>query len=159
MVEAGDLADLYDEAVSLGAEPRTVGNWLSGDVVAYLRRNETSLADTHLRPDHLYELATMVGEGALSSTAAKDVLARVLAGEGSPAAVAEQYDLLQISDAGALEAEVDAVLAGNPDVVAKLRAGDMKPVGFLVGQVMRATGGKADPRIVSDLIRTRAAAG
>jgi aspartyl-tRNA(Asn)/glutamyl-tRNA(Gln) amidotransferase subunit B len=54
---------------------------------------------------------------------------------------------------------VDAVLAGNPDVVAKLRAGDMKPVGFLVGQVMRATGGKADPRIVSDLIRTRAAAG
>ena len=159
MVEAGDLADLFDEAVSLGAEARTVGNWLSGDVVAYLRRNETALADTHLGADHLQELAAMVGDGALSSTAAKDVLARVLAGEGSPQAIAERHDLLQISDSGALEAEVAAVLADNPDVLAKLRAGDMKPIGFLVGQVMRATGGKADPKVVSELIRNKATAG
>ena len=159
MVEAGDLADLFDEAVSLGAEPRPVSNWLSGDVVAYLRRHEVTLADTHLRADHLHELATMVGDGALSSTAAKDVLARVIAGEGSPGAVAEQHDLLQISDTGALEAAVDAVLAANQDVLVKLQAGDMKPVGFLVGQVMRATGGKADPKIVSDLIRAKATAG
>ncbi len=159
MVEAGDLADLFDEAVALGAEARTVGNWLSGDVVAYLRRNETALAGTHLQADHLQELAVMVGEGALSSTAAKDVLARVLAGEGSPQAIAEQHDLLQISDTGALEAEVEAVLADNPDVLAKLQAGDLKPIGFLVGQVMRATGGKADPKVVSELIRNKATAG
>ncbi|MDJ0498064.1 MAG: Asp-tRNA(Asn)/Glu-tRNA(Gln) amidotransferase subunit GatB [Acidimicrobiia bacterium] len=159
MVEAGDLADLFDEAVSLGSEARTVGNWLSGDVVAYLRRNETTLADTHLQAEHLQELAVMVGEGALSSTAAKDVLARVLAGEGSPRAIAEQHDLLQISDTGALEAEVEAVLADNPDVLAKLQSGDLKPIGFLVGQVMRATGGKADPKVVSELIRNKATAG
>jgi aspartyl-tRNA(Asn)/glutamyl-tRNA(Gln) amidotransferase subunit B len=159
LVEAGDLADLFDEAVSLGAEARTVGNWLSGDVVAYLRRNETTLTETHLSGAHLHELAEMVGDGALSSTAAKDVLARVLAGEGSPQAVAEQHDLLQISDTAALEAEVEAVLAANPDVLAKLQTGDMKPVGFLVGQVMRATGGKADPKVVSELIRQKATSG
>jgi aspartyl-tRNA(Asn)/glutamyl-tRNA(Gln) amidotransferase subunit B len=136
-----------------------VGNWLSGDVVAYLRRNETTLTETHLSGAHLQELAEMVGDGALSSTAAKDVLARVLAGEGSPQAVAEQHDLLQISDTAALEAEVEAVLAANPDVLAKLQTGDMKPVGFLVGQVMRATGGKADPKVVSELIRQKATSG
>ena len=159
MVESGGLADLFDEAVALGAEARTVGNWLSGDVVAYLRRNETTLANTHLGGAHLHELAAMVADGALSSTAAKDVLARVLGGEGSPQEIAEQHDLLQVSDTTALEAEVEAVLAANPEVLVKLQGGDMKPVGFLVGQVMRATGGKADPKIVSDLIRKKATAG
>ncbi len=159
MVEAGDLADLFDAAVASGADVRTVGNWLSGDVVAYLRKNEIPLADTHLSGDHLRELAAMVTEGALSSTAAKDVLGRVLAGEGSPAEIAAAHDLTQISDTGALETEVAAVLDSNPDVVEKLRAGDMKPIGFLVGQVMKATRGKADPKIVSEMIRSKATAG
>ncbi|MDJ0923070.1 MAG: Asp-tRNA(Asn)/Glu-tRNA(Gln) amidotransferase subunit GatB [Acidimicrobiia bacterium] len=159
MVEAGDLADLFDDAVAGGADPRTVGNWLSGDVVAYLRRNDTTLQETHLSGAHLQELAEMVREGALSSTAAKDVLGRVLQGEGTPAALAAKHDLIQISDSGELEAEVDAVLAANVDVLGKIRGGDMKPIGFLVGQVMKATRGKADPKVVSELIRTKAAEG
>ena len=159
MVEAGDLADLFDAAVASGADARTVGNWLSGDVVAYLRKNETTLAASHLSGDHLRELAAMVADGALSSTAAKDVLGRVLAGEGSPAAVAAAHDLTQISDTGALEAEVDAILGANPEVLARLQEGDMKPIGFLVGQVMKATRGKADPKIVSELIRSKATGG
>ena len=156
MVEAGDLADLFDAAVELGADAKLVGNWLTGEVVAYLRRNDVSLADTALAAEHLHELAGMVGDAQLSSTAAKDVLGYVLAGEGSPAAVAAAHDLTQISDAGALEAEIDTVLADNPDVLERLRDGDMKPIGFLVGQVMKATRGKADPKVVSDLIRSKA---
>jgi Asp-tRNA(Asn)/Glu-tRNA(Gln) amidotransferase B subunit len=65
-------------------------------------------------------------------------------------------DLLQVSDEGAIEAEVAAVLEQHPDARDKIRAGDMKPIGFLVGQVMRATGGKADPKVVQELIRRRA---
>ena len=159
MVEAGDLADLFDAAVARGADARTVGNWLSGDVVAYLRKKETTLEATHLSAEHLHELANMVADGALSSTAAKDVLGRVLGGEGSPGEVAAANDLIQISDTGELEGEVDIVLQSNADVVEKLRAGDMKPIGFLVGQVMKATKGKADPKLVSEMIRAKATGG
>ena len=97
----------------------------------------------------------MTAGGDLSATAAKEVLAGVLAGEGDPREVAEARDLLQISDATAIEAEVAAVLEQHPEALAKLQDGDPKPIGFLVGQVMRATGGKADPRMVQDLIRRK----
>ena len=70
--------------------------------------------------------------------------------------MAEERDLLQISDLGVIESAVDAVLAEHGEALERMRGGDMKPVGFLVGQVMRATGGKADPKAVSDLIRSRA---
>jgi aspartyl-tRNA(Asn)/glutamyl-tRNA(Gln) amidotransferase subunit B len=159
LVEAGDLADLFDESVAAGADSKTVANWLSGEVVAYLRRGEISLADTHLSGDHLRELAEMVADGSLSSTAAKDVLGYVLDGEGTPAEVAESHDLIQISDEGALESEVAKVLGENPGVLERLRDGDMKPIGFLVGQVMKATRGKADPKVVSELIRSKATQG
>jgi aspartyl-tRNA(Asn)/glutamyl-tRNA(Gln) amidotransferase subunit B len=156
MVEAGDLADLFDDSVAAGADPKTVANWLTGEVVAYLRRRETTLAETHLTADHLCELGEMVAAGSLSSTAAKDVLGYVLDGEGTPAEVAAGHDLIQISDEGALEDEVAKVLAANPDVLQRLEEGDMKPIGFLVGLVMKATRGKADPKVVSELIRSKA---
>jgi aspartyl-tRNA(Asn)/glutamyl-tRNA(Gln) amidotransferase subunit B len=159
LVDAGDLADLFDEAAESGADVQTVANWLSGDVVAYLRRNEKTLGETHLTGAHLRELADMVGAGGLSSTAAKGVLGYVLDGEGSPGDVAADHDLTQISDEGALEAEVAKVLEDNPDVLDRLRAGDMKPIGFLVGQVMKATRGKADPKIVSEMVRAKAQQG
>jgi Asp-tRNA(Asn)/Glu-tRNA(Gln) amidotransferase B subunit len=97
----------------------------------------------------------MTSGGDLSATAAKEVLGGVLAGEGSPRQVADARDLLQISDEGAIETEVVSVLDQHPDALAKIAGGDMKPIGFLVGQVMKATGGKADPRMVQDLIRRK----
>jgi aspartyl-tRNA(Asn)/glutamyl-tRNA(Gln) amidotransferase subunit B len=155
LVEAGDLADLFDGAVSRGADAKLVANWLTGEVVAHLRRTDVDLADTALTAAHLEELASLVGRGSLSSTAAKEVLGYVLSGEGSPEEIAVARDLTQISDESALEAEVDSVLAANPDVVERLRSGDMKPIGFIVGQVMKATRGKADPKMVSELVRSK----
>jgi aspartyl-tRNA(Asn)/glutamyl-tRNA(Gln) amidotransferase subunit B len=133
-----------------------VGNWLTGDVVALLRRESLDLTATALTAPHLTELSAMVAGGDLSATAAKEVLERVIAGEGTPAEVAKDRDLIQISDVAAIEAAVDGVLAGNAEELQRMRDGDMKPLGFLVGQVMRATGGKADPRLVSDLLRRKA---
>ena len=97
----------------------------------------------------------MVLASELSATAAKEVLGVVMDEGGSPRAIAEERDLMQVSDTGALEAALDAVLAENEDTVERLAAGDMKPIGFLVGQVMRATGGKADPKMVQQLLRDR----
>jgi aspartyl-tRNA(Asn)/glutamyl-tRNA(Gln) amidotransferase subunit B len=91
----------------------------------------------------------------VSSSAAKDVLDGVLSGEGDPGAVARSRDLLQISDTAAIEEAVDTVLADNPDALESLRSGETKVLGFLVGQVMKATQGKADPRLVNQVIRAR----
>ncbi len=157
MLVAGDgLADLYEEAVAMGAEGRNAAIWLTGEVVAHLRRADAALADTPLAAGHIAELDGMVREGTLSATAAKEVLGAVLGGEGAPGEIAEARDLVQVTDVAALGAEVDAALAANPEAVAKIRDGDGKPIGFLVGQVMKATGGKADPRKVSELIRAKA---
>ncbi|MEA3511590.1 MAG: Asp-tRNA(Asn)/Glu-tRNA(Gln) amidotransferase GatCAB subunit B, partial [Actinomycetota bacterium] len=155
LADASDLSELFEAAVAEGADARTVAIWLTGEVVAYLRREETEVGETSLTASSLEGLAAMTAAGDLSATAAKEVLVGVLAGEGTPREVAEARDLLQISDVNEIEAEVSAVLDQNPDALAKLQNGDSKPIGFLVGQVMRATGGKADPRMVKDLIRQK----
>jgi aspartyl-tRNA(Asn)/glutamyl-tRNA(Gln) amidotransferase subunit B len=152
------LAELFEEAVAAGAGSKAVANWLTGEVTAYLRREGKQLGGASLTAGHLVELGEMTDDGRLSATAAKEVLAGVLEGEGSPSEVADARDLLQISDVGALEGVVDEVLAGNADALEKLRAGDMKPFGFLVGQVMRATGGRADPKLVNEILQRRAGA-
>ncbi len=154
--EAQDLGELFEAAVAAGADARMAGNWLSGDVVAHLRRRGVELGDTVLGPAHLAELSAMVAGGDLSATAAKEVLDHVMAGEGSPSDVAQAHDLIQMGDAAEIEKAVDAVLVENGEALDRMREGDMKPLGFLVGQVMRATGGKADPRMVSDILRRRA---
>jgi aspartyl-tRNA(Asn)/glutamyl-tRNA(Gln) amidotransferase subunit B len=97
----------------------------------------------------------MVDGGVVSTSAAKEVLDGVLSGQGPPREVAEDRDLIQVTDAGALEAVVDEVIAANPQAVEGFRNGEEKVVGFLVGQVMKATGGKADPRLVNRLLRDR----
>ncbi len=156
LADSDDLGRLFTAAVADGADARSVGNWITGEVVAYLRSADTTIDRTGLTPEHLGELVAMTSSGALSSTAAKEVLRGVLAGEGSPQTVAEERDLVQISDVTAIEDAVEAVLAENGDAVDKIRQGDAKPVGFLVGQVMKATGGKADPKIVQELVRAKA---
>jgi aspartyl-tRNA(Asn)/glutamyl-tRNA(Gln) amidotransferase subunit B len=97
----------------------------------------------------------MVDAGDLSSSAAKEVLTAAIDGEGDVGDIAEARDLLQVSDVGAIEEAVDAVLADNPEAVEKIANGDLKPIGFLVGQVMRATGGKADPKVVQHVLRDK----
>jgi aspartyl-tRNA(Asn)/glutamyl-tRNA(Gln) amidotransferase subunit B len=158
MVDSPDLAAIHAEAVAAGAEPRASALWLTGEVVAHLRREDVTVAETGLTGAQVAELVAMVADGAVSATAAKEVMAGVLAGEGDPAQVAEARDLLQISDEGALEEAIASVLLENEDARAKLEAGDMKPLGFLVGQVMKATGGKADPKIVQEILRREASA-
>ena len=149
------LADLFEESMESGASARSVGNWLTGEVIAHARRGDTEVEDTSLNAGHLLELSVMLDENKVSSSAAKEVLVATMDGDGSPAEIAEARDLLQVSDVVAIEAAVDSVLADNPDAVEKIRSGDMKPVGFLMGQVMRVTGGKADPKVVQSLLRSK----
>ncbi len=156
VAEAEGFGDVLEQAVAAGADARSIANWLTGEVVAQLRRLDVVLADTPLRAEHLVELHAMVSGEQLSSTAAKEVLGAVLEGEGGVREIAEARDLIQISDSGELERIVDGAVEGHPDEFARLRGGDMRLIGFFVGEVMRVSGGKADPRRVSELIRDRA---
>ncbi|HEX6299509.1 MAG TPA: Asp-tRNA(Asn)/Glu-tRNA(Gln) amidotransferase subunit GatB [Acidimicrobiia bacterium] len=146
------LREIFDTAVTAGAPARSAANWLTGEVTAWLRRTESNPEQISLSGEQLAELVAMTDDGTVSSSAAKEVLEGVLAGDGDPRDVAASRDLVQISDMSALEAAVDEALAANPDAVANFQAGEQKVVGFLVGQVMRATQGKADPRVVNELI-------
>ena len=147
------LRSIYDDAVSAGAPPRQTANWVTGEVNGWVRRTGSEVVP--LTGSQLAELLRMVEGGSVSSSAAKEVLEGVLEGEGDPAAVAAARDLIQVSDASALEAAVDEVLAGNPDAVTSFRGGEQKVVGFLVGQVMRATQGRADPKLVNEILRSK----
>ncbi|MCI0424242.1 MAG: Asp-tRNA(Asn)/Glu-tRNA(Gln) amidotransferase subunit GatB [Actinobacteria bacterium] len=152
------IRQVFDEATGLGADPTAAFNWLSGEVVSHLRRAGLESEELHLGGAELFELVTIVEEGLVSATAAKEVLEGVLTGEGGPREVASSRDLIQVSDATRIGEVVDAVLTANPDAVAGYRdRGEEKVVGFLVGQVMRQTQGKADPRVVNELLREKLA--
>ena len=153
-LDAG-LRRLYDDAVLSGAPPRSAANWITGEVLAWLRKAGVDAREARLDGPGLAELIEMVDDGSVSSSAAKDVLAGVLSGEGRPREVAERRDLLQVRDAGVLDTAVADVLAANPGAVEGFRGGEEKVVGFLVGQVMKATDGRADPRMVNQLLRER----
>lgn len=151
-----ELRALYDSAVTAGAEPTAVANWVTGEITGWLRRTESSPADLPVGGESLAELLEMVDQGMLSSSAAKEVLDGVLSGEGAPKDVAKSRDLIQISDGSALETIVDRILDENRDALASLQSGEDKVLGFLVGQVMRASQGKADPKLVNEILRSRA---
>ena len=146
------LRGVFESAVEEGATPKAAANWLTGETTAWLRRTDTDASQLGLSGGDLAELIAIVEEGVVSSSAAKDVLEGVLSGEGSPRSVAEARDLVQISDVSALEDAVTEVIEANPDAAESYRSGEKKIIGFLVGQVMRATQGKADPKQVNRIL-------
>lgn len=152
-----ELRALHEKAVANGADPRVAANWVTGEITAWMRRTDTAPAALHMTGARLAELLALIDDGTVSSSAAKEVLDGVLGGEGDPAQVARARDLVQISDAGEIERIVDVVLLENPDAMESLRSGEQKVLGFLVGLVMKTTQGKADPRLVSEILRSRAA--
>lgn len=150
-----EIRALFEAAVAGGCDPRMASNWTTGEVTGWLRREQKMLSTTGLDGSGLAELMGMIGSGRLSTSAAKNVLDGVLRGEGSPETVAVSRDLVQITDTEAIEAAVDEALASNPDAIDRLRAGEEKVIGFLVGQVMKVSQGKADPQMVNRVVRDR----
>ena len=152
------LRHLYEAAVKEGAEPKAAANWVTGEVIGWSRRHEVGPSELPVDGGALAELVGMVSAGKISSSAAKEVLDGVLSGEGTPGQVAEARDLIQIGDRAELGDLVAEVITANPKAVDGYRGGDEKVVGFLVGQVMKATQGKADPRVVDELLREQLSA-
>ncbi len=154
------LAEYFDAVVAAGTPPKPAANWVTGEFSRLLnaRAAEGLTADrVPLRPARLAELIEDVEAGHVSGTNAKAVLTETFATGESPRAVIERDGLAQVSDTGAIAASVAEVLAAHPAQVAEYRAGKQQLYGFLVGQVMKRTGGRADARIVNEELRRQLA--
>ncbi len=150
-----DMLALYDEAVAGGADGRAAANWLVGDLAGQLAAEDITLAESGVTGAHIGELLALIDDGTLSGKLAKQVLEGVVAARGAkgPKQVAEDEGLQQVSDEGELRAIVEQVVADNAETVEAIRGGNGKAIGALVGQVMAATRGQADPRKTNELLR------
>ena len=152
------LADYFERCVAAyPSAPRTVANWVRNEVLRLLGERRLG-PESAIAPERLAELLTLVDSGRISGSAAKSVLAAVWDGDETPAAATARLGLLQVSDEATLAAWVSAVIAEHPAQAAQYRAGKEAVLGFLVGQVMKRSGGRAAPRRVGELVREALAA-
>ena len=147
------IAAYFEATVAANANPKQAANWIMGDISAYLNNNNTlSITDLPIKPTDLAELISLIDSGTISNKIAKDILPELLAQGGSPKALIEQKGLIQISDTGAIEAAIAEVIAAHPKELEMYRNGKTKMLGFFVGQVMKQTGGRADPKLTNQLL-------
>jgi glutaminyl-tRNA synthetase len=154
-VLSGDaaLADFFEAALSVHADAALVARWVINEVLR--ERKDGDMADLRVDGAAFGELVALVADQTLSATAAKEVFAQMVVTGQRAAAVVEEKGLRQVSDAGALDPALDGVLAAWPEEVARYRAGSKNLLGFLMGHAMRATGGKANPKVVQELLRQK----
>jgi aspartyl-tRNA(Asn)/glutamyl-tRNA(Gln) amidotransferase subunit B len=148
-------AAYFEELAGLAGDAKAAANWVMGELSAYLNEHDLAIEDSPVRPPALAQLIALVGKGTLGSAGAKQVFAALAAGEGGgdPARIVQERGLEQIADQSALRAVVDEVVAAHPAQAEEFRAGKQALLGFFVGQVMRSTGGRAEPRAVQELLR------
>ncbi|ACZ31408.1 glutamyl-tRNA(Gln) amidotransferase, B subunit [Xylanimonas cellulosilytica DSM 15894] len=154
VVNAGAL-DLIGATVAAGATPAAARKWWMGELARRAKQAEIGLEEVAITPAQIAELQSLVDAGRINDKIARTVLDGVLAGEGDPEAVVVARGLEIVSDDGALLEAVDAALAAQPDIVAKVRGGNLGPVGAIIGAVMKATQGQADAKRVRELVLTR----
>ena len=159
LVAERETADFFEDAVKHGGAKRdakAVANWLMGDIAAQANAQGVAVKDAGLSAASLAALVDLIGEGVISGKIAKDLLVKLFADDRGedPRALVERHGLHQVTDTGAIDSAVDAVIAANPDKAEQAKA---KPgmLGWFVGQVMKSTGGKANPQAVSDALKKR----
>jgi len=155
-VLAGDLelAEFFESAVTIGGAERSkaISNIMLNDLSAYLNAEGIPVTQSRIVPGMVAELVSLVEEGTISGKQAKEVFAEMAETGDAPGAIVELKGMKQVSDTGAIEAVVERVMAENPDKVAEYRGGKAGLKGFFVGQVMRETGGQANPTVVNEIL-------
>lgn len=148
-------ADFFESTQTLGAGSAQVASWLSSDIQRILNRDGLLLEKSPCTPKRLASLIKLIEEGTISGKIGKQVLEFVFSEDKDPAVIVEEKGLKQIADTGAVKAMVEQAVGENSKAVEQIKGGDLKPLGFLVGQVMKISSGKADPKLVQKLLREK----
>ncbi len=149
------LADFYDRTVEKYKDAKTVSNWIMGEFSRLLNANNLEVSETKVTPDGLAKLLGLIENGTISGKIAKQVFEEMFSTGDDPAEIVKKKGLVQISDQGQLEGIIAEVVANNPKSVEDYKNGKEKAIGFLVGQVMKATRGKANPGMVNKLLKEK----
>lgn len=149
------MADYFDQVVKLGADAKAAANWLMGDLSKHLNASEATIDECLVTPERLAGLLALLDKGTISSKIAKTVFEEMWSSGKTAETIVQEKGLVQISDEGAIIAVVEAVIAASPQSVADYQAGKERAIGFLVGQVMKQTKGRANPELVNKLLRER----
>lgn len=147
-----EMSDFFDAAVKAGADPKQASNWLMGEVNAYMNDNEKDLDQIGLTPESLAEMIALIEDGTISSKQAKKVFKLLADKGGSAKEVVEAEGLVQLSDPAQLLPLITEILDNNQQSIDDYKAGKKKVTGFLVGQIMKATKGQANPQVVNQLL-------
>lgn len=150
-----ELGDYFEEAVRITGDGKAAANWITGDLMGLLKAAGLDITQSPVSAAHMGELVTLIAKGELSGKLAKEILPKMFQSGEAPSAIMEREGLRQISDAGALGKIVDEVLAGNPKQVEQYKAGKTALLGFLVGQVMKASRGQANPAAVNQALKEK----
>ncbi len=155
LTDSRDMAEYFEETVKLYPEPKTVSNWIMGEFTRLLNAAGIEIQESKGKPSDLATLLRMISDGTISGKIAKTVFEEMFTTGKSPKEIVKSKGMTQITGEDELIPVIDRVLDENPDVVAKIKGGDQKPMGFLVGQVMKYTQGRANPQLVNKLLAQR----
>jgi aspartyl-tRNA(Asn)/glutamyl-tRNA(Gln) amidotransferase subunit B len=149
------IADYYERAAKASPDPKITANWVMGDLVGLLNAEGKSIEESPIPAEHIGELVGLIQSGELSGKLAKEIFPKMFSEGLAPKAIMERDGLKQISDTGALEKIIDEVLAANPKQVEQYKGGKTTVIGFLVGAVMKATKGQANPGSVNEMLKAK----
>ena len=149
------MSEYFEKVAAAGGDARAAANWVMGDLSALLKQEAREIEDSPVSAEHVGQLITLINRGKLTGKLAKDVFAKMAVADETAEAVMRREGLESISDEGALGKIVDDVLAANPKQVEQLKSGKQQVIGFLVGQVMKASRGQADPAMVNRIIKEK----
>ena len=148
-----EIADYFEEATSK-RDPKMVANWITGELFAALNKSGQELANCKVSAAQLGELVDLIADETISGRIAKQVFEIMFENGGNPGEIVEQQGLKQVTDTSEIEAIVDKVIADNPDKAEEVKT-KPKAVGWFVGQVMQASGGKANPKAVNEILKRK----
>ena len=150
--EAGDY---FEKVASVPGDPRAAANWVMGDLAGLLKEAGKEIAESPVSAENLGALVGMIAHGKISGKLAKEIFPKMFATGEAPQTIMDREGLAQISDEGALGKIIDEVIAANPKQVEQYRGGKATVIGFLVGQVMKASRGQADPAVVNRMLKEK----
>ena len=152
LLQTKESSDFFDKTVDAGADPQLAANWMNTQVNGYLNDNRVELADIKLIPENLAAMIKLIKDGTISSKIAKKVFAETIANGTDPKKYVEDQGMVQLSDTSVLEPMVKEVVDNNPQSVEDFKNGKDRAIGFLVGQIMKQTRGKANPKVINQLL-------